>query len=92
MGVKAILSQRGIGDTSTMAETHNDNKMNRSSTSCKVTMNEMLESNMKNYFNKMRPKFGMKNYELKDNMQKEPYYRIDKIAISKKDKADGVFD
>ena len=92
MGVKAILSQRGIGDTSTMAETHNENKMNRSSTSCKVTMNEMLESNMKNYFNKMRPKFGMKNYEIKDNMQKEPYYRIDKIAISKKDKPDGVFD
>lgn len=34
----------------------------------------------------------MKNYEIKDNMHREPYYRIDKIAIAKKDKPDGVFD
>lgn len=47
---------------------------------------------MKNYFNKMRPKFGMKNYEVKDNMHKEPYFKIDKIAINKKDKPDGHFD
>lgn len=47
---------------------------------------------MKNYFNKMRPKFGIKNYEIKDNMHKEPHYKIDKIAISKNDKANGVFD
>lgn len=88
--MKAVLSQRGF-DADTMADTY-DNKINRSSTSCKVTINEMLENNMKNYFNKMRPKFGMKNYEIKDNMHREPYYKIDKIAISKKDKADGVFD
>lgn len=91
-GVKAILSQRGFGETSTMAETQNEYKMNRSSTSCKVTINEMLESNMKSYFNKMRPKFGMKNYEIKDNMHKEPYFKIDKIAVNKTDKKDGVFD
>lgn len=67
-------------------------KMNRSSTTCKVTINEMLESNMKSYFNKTRPKFGIKNYDLKDNMHKAPYYKIDAIAVNKKDKPDGVFD
>lgn len=55
-------------------------------------MNEMLENNMKSYFNKTRPKFGMKNYEVKSNMHKEPYYKIDSIAVNKKDKPDGVFD
>lgn len=47
---------------------------------------------MKSYFNKTRPKFGIKNYELKDNMIKAPYYKIDAIAVNKKDKPDGVFD
>lgn len=75
-----------------MAETQDNYKMNRSSTSCKVTVNEMMEANMKSYFNKMRPKFGIKNYEVKDNMHREPYFKIDKIAINKKDKPDGVFD
>jgi hypothetical protein len=87
--MRAILSQKGELDT--MADTQ-DFRMNRSSTSCKVTMSEMLMSNMKNYFNKTRPKFGIKNYEMKDNMHKEPYFQISKIAINKKDKPDGVFD
>lgn len=34
----------------------------------------------------------MKNYEIKDNMHKEPYFQIHKIAVNKKDKPDGVFD
>ena len=51
-GAKAVLSQRQHGlDIVTMADT-NDYRRNRSSTSCKVTVNEMIESNMKDYFNK----------------------------------------
>jgi hypothetical protein len=70
-----VLSHRGVEDE-TMAETHDykDYRMNRSYTSCKVTINEMLESNMKGYYNKLKPKFGMKNYDLKDNMHREPYF------------------
>lgn len=91
--MKKILSQRG-GEVDTLADT-NDYAY-RTSTSLKksnnVTINEYLEHNMKSYFNKTRPKFGMRHYEVKSNMHKEPYYKIDAIAINKKDKPDGVFD
>lgn len=48
---------------------------------------------MRLYFNKAKPKFGMSHYEIHDNMQKEPYFKIHKIAINKRDKPkDHFFD
>jgi hypothetical protein len=35
----------------------------------------MLQTAMKNTFNLSRPKFGIKSYEVSDNMLYEPYYR-----------------
>jgi len=52
-----------------------------------------VESSMRLYFNKAKPKFGMSHYEIHDNMQKEPYFKIHKIAINKRDKPkDHFFD
>ena len=31
---------------------------------------------MKLYYNKARPKYGIKNYHMYDNYIKEPYYKI----------------
>ena len=69
-----------------------DQRMNKSNTSCKITVNEMISGNMKNYYNKQHPKFGIKNYEVKDNMNLEPYFKIEQILMSKNMKANGVFD
>lgn len=41
---------------------------------------------MKLFFNKARPKHGIKNYHVADNFNKEPYYKIQKIAFAKHDK------
>jgi hypothetical protein len=35
----------------------------------------MLQTAMKNTFNLSRPKFGIKSYEVTDNMLYEPYYK-----------------
>lgn len=57
-----------------------------------MTVNEVIQNQMKNYFNKMRPKFGIKNYDIKDNMHKEPYHKVKQISLSKNPNLNGVFD
>lgn len=41
---------------------------------------------MKNTYNLTKPKYGVKHYVCKDNMQREPYFKIHAIAVNKKDK------
>jgi len=35
----------------------------------------MLQTSMKNFFNFSSPKYGIKGYEVSDNMLYEPYYK-----------------
>ncbi len=39
----------------------------------------MVESGNKQKFNLIQPKFGMKNYTIKDNMHIEPFYKVQNI-------------
>jgi hypothetical protein len=52
----------------------------------------MIESNMKNFFNKTRPKFGLKNYSVADTTLKDAMFKIKSIAINKKDGKDSFTD
>jgi hypothetical protein len=75
-----------------MANTTDYHHRSNLSVQNKLSVNDVIENNMKNYFNKARPKFGIHHYEVMSNDHREPFYKIDKIAVSKNEKADGVFD
>jgi hypothetical protein len=75
-GLKPIMSQTGDFETHADTNDFNFNKSRFSAKSMRVppAIGEVVESSMKLYFNKANPKFGMKHYEIHDNMQKEPYF------------------
>ena len=90
-GMKTVLSMGGDMFSETHAETNDLFQRTQSRLSAKTTKNNipiqaMMEDQMKLYFNKARPKYGIKNYHVADNMNKEPYFKIQKIAFSKHDK------
>lgn len=49
------------------------------------TVQEMLESGQKQYFNLKHPKYGLKGYHLQTTYSLDPIYKPAKICVSKKD-------
>jgi|TARA_B110001450_G_C17619253_1_gene480501 hypothetical protein len=87
-GMKTVLSMGGDMLSETHADTNDMFQRTQSRLSAKTTKNNipvqaMMEDQMKLYFNKARPKYGIKNYHIVDNMNKEPYFKIQKIAFTK---------
>ena len=40
-----------------------------------ISVEEFINLGMKSTFNLVKPKFGLKNYVIHDNMHIEPYYK-----------------
>ena len=65
---------------------------------CKVPIQDMVESSMKNEFNLKNPEYGIKHYQVTDTYQYEPLYKANKYGmlilenLVKKDKQDHYFD
>lgn len=52
----------------------------------------MISNGMKTTFNLKKPKFGIKEYHVRDSHLEESIYKIPKIAIGKLDKKDHFTD
>lgn len=85
--------QNSVGPT--LAETQSNDmlslnvrgsKLSAKSVRHNIPVQEMLQSSMKNTYNLSKPQYGVKHYICKDNMQREPYFKINAIAVNKKDK------
>ena len=55
------------------------------------TVYEMVATGNKNSYNLTNPKFGVKGYNVQDSFLDEPLYKIDQIAVNKRDKKDDHF-
>ena len=72
-GMKTVLSMREDILSETNAETNDLFHRTQSRLSAKTQKNNIpiqavMEDQMKLYFNKARPKYGIKNYHVADNM------------------------
>lgn len=48
---------------------------------CKVPIQDMVESSMKNEFNLKNPEYGIKHYQVTDTYQYEPLYKPNKYGM-----------